>query len=251
MRSHPPTVGYGSSPHSGMVPSPLQCICLRPWACFRGARERRRRNQERTRSRRDHSALIEKFCLTLVERIVVILNKIRNHAQESLVDERSRRPILPRNRSHAHHSRLPPMTTWLDLTTSTSFHPPPTGILRVELNLAQALCEAIRRSSFASTKRRPADSALARSEFERVVEFQQPVPPVTGKVELNVERRDLRPSGGMEIFARGDILIMCGMTWRGRSRGTIPPRTCLRWRGVASRRMKFRAPRRVRRHAPW
>ena len=106
------------------------------------------------------------------------------------------------------------MTIWLDLTTSASFHPPPTGILRVELNLAQALCEAnseIELCLYESQAGR--FSALARGEFERIVEFQQTVPPITGKVELNVERRDLRP-GGMEIFARGDILIMCGTTWR-------------------------------------
>ena len=107
------------------------------------------------------------------------------------------------------------MTIWLDVTTSASFHPPPTGILRVELNLAEALCEAdsaIELCLYESQASR--FSALSRAQFERIVEFQQTVPPITGKVELNVERRDLRPSGGIEIFARGDTMITCGMTWR-------------------------------------
>jgi hypothetical protein len=34
------------------------------------------------------------------------------------------------------------MTVWIDVTTSASSHPPATGITRVELSLAQALCKA-------------------------------------------------------------------------------------------------------------
>ena len=62
------------------------------------------------------------------------------------------------------------MTIWLDLTTSASFHPPPTGTLRVELNLAQALCEANSEIELCLYEAQAGRfSALARGEFEHVV----------------------------------------------------------------------------------
>jgi len=34
-----------------------------------------------------------------------------------------------------------------------------------------------------------------------------------GLMELEIQRRDMRATGGIEIFGRGDVMITCGLNW--------------------------------------
>ena len=100
------------------------------------------------------------------------------------------------------------MTIWIDVTTSASAHPPATGISRVELNLAEAMCEASPDIAlFLYEAQLGRFSALPRSGLERIGEVQRSSAAVEGRMELEVERRDMRHAGGIEIFGRGDVLI--------------------------------------------
>jgi len=106
------------------------------------------------------------------------------------------------------------MTVWIDVTTSASSHPPAVGISRVELNLAEALCEIspdIQLCLYESQLGR--FSALGRAQLRRIGDVQRSSAAVKGLMELEVQRRDLRPTGGIEIFSRGDVLITCGLNW--------------------------------------
>jgi len=106
------------------------------------------------------------------------------------------------------------MTVWIDVTTSASAHPPATGISRVELNLAEAMCEANADIALCLYEAQLGRfSALARSGLERIGEVQRSSSSVEGRRELEVERRDMRHAGGIEIFGRGDVLITCGLNW--------------------------------------
>jgi glycosyltransferase involved in cell wall biosynthesis len=106
------------------------------------------------------------------------------------------------------------MAVWIDVTTAASSHPPATGISRVELNLAEALCETdphIQLCLYESQLGR--FSALARTELRHIGDVQRSSVAVKGLMELDVERRDMRHAGGLEIFRRGDVLITCGLNW--------------------------------------
>jgi glycosyltransferase involved in cell wall biosynthesis len=106
------------------------------------------------------------------------------------------------------------MTVWIDVTTSASSRPPATGISRVELNLAQALCQSdpdVQVCIYESLLGR--FSALTHADLERISDLQRLSRDATGRIALEVQRRDLRSSGGLEIFNRGDVLIACGLNW--------------------------------------
>jgi glycosyltransferase involved in cell wall biosynthesis len=106
------------------------------------------------------------------------------------------------------------MTVWIDVTTSASSRPPATGISRVELNLAEGVCETnpdVQLCLYESQLGR--FSALARTELRRIGDVQRSSAAVKGGLDLEVQRRDLRSEGGMEIFSRGDVLITCGLNW--------------------------------------
>src|SRR2546430_7877517 len=114
------------------------------------------------------------------------------------------------------------MTVWIDVTTSASSHPPAVGISRVELNLAEALCEIspdIQLCLYESQLGR--FSALARTQLKRIGDVQRSSAAVKGLMELEVQRRDMRPTGGIEIFSRGDVLITCGLNWLSKM-GNMP-----------------------------
>jgi len=106
------------------------------------------------------------------------------------------------------------MTVWMDVTTSASSHPPAAGIPRVELNLAEALCELGPNVQLCLYERLLGRfSALARTELKRIGDVQRSSAAVKGLMELEVQRRDMRHAGGIEIFGRGDVLITCGLNW--------------------------------------
>jgi glycosyltransferase involved in cell wall biosynthesis len=56
-------------------------------------------------------------------------------------------------------------------------------------------------------------SAVTRTELERIGNFQRSSSAARGLMELEIQRRDMRAAGGIEIFGGGDVMITCGLNW--------------------------------------